>query len=274
MKKGQANILFIGGGNMAQALIVGLVQNNYDPRQIFVADRHAEKCKYLQDTYRIEAATDVQNFLLKADVVVLEIKPQGAKESCLTLQKHLPEQALIISIMAGISFNSLDAWLGGTRALVRAMPNTPALIQAGATGLCANTKVTQAQKNQVEAIFHAIGITAWVEQETDINTITALSGSGPAYYFYFMEIMQKAAEHMGIAPEVAKTFAVQTAYGAAQLALSSKEAVATLRAQVTSKGGATEAALKVMQEKNLSAILETAMQAAYDKSMEFSQRFN
>lgn len=263
-------MVFIGGGNMAKAIIAGLTRDKSHSHQIYVVDHHDEKCRALREEYKINATTDVNEVMEYADILILAVKPQDAQSTCKML-KNIPPHALVISFMTGVTLAHLSAWLGSSYAAVRAMPNTPAIVNFGATGLFANTQTNELQKAQAEKIFEAVGIVTWLKKEADINTIIALSGSGPAYYFYFMEVMQKHAEAMGLAPEVAKDFAIQTALGAAQLAANSTDELTTLRANVTSKGGTTAAAINVMQEQNLAQILAAAMEAASKRALELSE---
>lgn len=223
---------------------------------------------YFSDTLKVHASADIHEFLPLADVIVLAVKPQGARDVCLQLGEGLRDHSpLVISVLAGVTLGSLSEWMGGHLPIVRAAPNTPAMIQLGATGLFANEKTTPEGRRCVEKIITSTGIFAWVPREENMNAITALSGSGPAYYFYLIEIMREIAiREFGIDPSVANQFAIQTAYGAAKLALESGEDVTTLRARVTSKKGTTEAALKVMGDEGLSLIFEKALKACYARA--------
>jgi pyrroline-5-carboxylate reductase len=260
-------ILFIGGGNMTQAIVSGLVTNGHLPKALTVLDRNPEKRAFLSTQYQINVVEQLTPNLFDCDLVVLSIKPQSAKDACLQLRPFLKgKKPLILSVMAGLTISTLHSWLGEIFPVVRAMPNTPALVKAGATGLFASSSVTQEQKLQIESLLSSVGIMAWVEQENQIDIITALSGSGPAYFFLLIEAMQAAAIQLGLPKEIAWQFAVQTAYGASKLALKSQESVSTLRARVTSKGGTTEAAIAVFQQKDFSIIVEAAMVAAKNKA--------
>lgn len=267
----KAKILFIGGGNMARAIIKGLLKQGYDPTYIYVVDHHSENREFFAKKH-IQVGKEAEAFIANVDIVCLAIKPQGAQELCLKLHEKLAEVSpVILSIMAGITTASLNAWLGAHLPVVRAMPNTPVAVQMGATGLFATEQISDLQKAQVESILNAVGITAWLPAEADINAIIALSGSAPAYYFYFMEAMQVVAEKMGIAPDIAKAFAIQTAYGTAKLAFETEESLTTLREQVTSKKGTTEAALETFKAHDFSQIIEAAMRAAVKRAVELSQ---
>ncbi len=265
-------ILFVGGGNMTQAIVSGLITNGYSPKALTVLDRHAEKRALLSTQFHVNITDQLNSNLCDADLVVLSVKPQTAKAACLQLQDFLKnKKTLILSVMAGITINTLNSWLGETFPIVRAMPNTAALVKAGATGLFAASSVTPEQKSQIEALVSSMGIVAWLEQEAQIDSITALSGSGPAYFFLMIEAMQMAAVQLGLPEEIAKQFAIQTAYGASVLAQNSQQSLSTLRAQVTSKGGTTEAALAVLQQNGFSKIVEAAMKAAKERGEALSR---
>lgn len=264
-------ITFIGAGNMARSLIVGLLQD-----QANVALRVADPDQGQLDAIRQhwpDVFTSIDNLeaMQGADVVVLAVKPQIMRD----VVQGLAEQAqrsrpLMISVAAGIREQALNQWLGGNMPIVRCMPNTPALVQTGATGLYANAQVSDAQRSTAESILRAVGITLWFADEGKLDAVTALSGSGPAYFFLVMEAMQAAAEQLGIPAEDAHLLVVQTALGAARLALESNDPPAELRRKVTSKGGTTEAALKVLNEGGLSALFAQALQAAEQRSCELA----
>lgn len=259
-------ILFIGGGNMTQALVSGLIANNYSADKLTVVDRHAEKRELLASQFKINVAAELATNIGDADIIVLAIKPQSAKAACLQLRPFLKnKKPLILSVMAGITIQTLTSWLGEFP-LVRAMPNTPALVKTGATGIFADSKVNQEQKLQIEALVSSIGISAWLENETQIDAITALSGSGPAYFFLMMEAMQNAAIELGLPEKIAKQFAIQTAHGASALAQSSEQSLANLRNNVTSKGGTTEAAITVFEQRHFSELVKIAMKAAKERA--------
>ena len=252
------NILFMGGCNMTRAMVTGLVKTGYPSANIIVIDRHADKRAYFSEILKTEVGASIDPSVHDIAILILAIKPQGAESFCRALTTNVP---LIISVLAGVTLTTLQTWLGQPRALVRAMPNTPALIQAGATGLFANALVSMSQKSQVEQLMQAIGIYAWVAEERLIDVITALSGSGPAYYFYLLELMQQTAMKMGLPSKIARDFSLQTAYGAAKLALDSGVDVNELRASVTSKKGATEAAIQCMKAKGLVELVEESLHA-------------
>ncbi len=263
-------ILFIGGGNMTKAIVSGLVHQKYSPKKIYVVDHNADKRDFFaQQSIHVSAV--ITDFIEHAEIIILAVKPQGAKDVCLSFKHLMTPNQLILSVMAGITTQTLQQWFEQPLAIVRAMPNTPASIQCGATGLFANSQTSTAQKIDVELIMKAIGIIAWVNHEELLAAINALSGSGPAYYFYFIEIMQQLGAELGLPAELSKEFALQTAYGAARLALESKEDIAQLRAQVASKGGTTAAAIAMMTQKDLTATLRAGLAACYERAIELSK---
>ena len=261
------NITFIGGGNMASALIGGLTGQGYNAGNIRVVDVSRETREALQARYQVKIFADMAAEAVASDVIVLAVKPQQLREVAAALAPLLQQQ-LVISIAAGVRAGDLSRWLGGYRQLVRTMPNTPAMVSAGMTGLYALPEVAAAQRQQAETILQAVGATLWLESETGIDAITAISGSGPAYVFYFMEAMQAAATELGFSPQQARTLTLETFAGAAKLAAQSPEDAATLRARVTSKGGTTERALGVLEEAGVKASIVQAIQAAAGRSRE------
>ncbi len=257
------NIVFIGGGNMARSLIGGLLQAAHPHENLFVVDPNLEARQLLQSQFDISIQATAENVLPQADVILLAVKPQVLKTVCEDIAPMLKQRpCLIISIVAGIELSSINQWLGSDNAIVRVMPNTPALIGEGASGLYANAKVSDKQKKSAQKILDAVGSTVWVASEKMLNVVTALSGSGPAYYFYFMEIMIHWAKAAGLPEDIAETLTLNTAKGAAMMALSSEMEVDELRRQVTSKGGTTEAALKSLESDNLEQLLSRALEAA------------
>ena len=266
-----SKLLFIGGGNMAQAIIAGLIKNNYPAQNIFVVDRNENKCAFFEESYGIKASLTIEPLVSLADVIFLCVKPQGAQTTCESIQPLIAnKKSLIISVMAGITIEKLNLWLGEHLSIIRTMPNTPSFVQKGATGLFALSSVSDAHKKMAEFLLQAIGITAWLKQESDLNIIIALSGSAPAYYFYFVELMRKISIEMGLSSEVADAFAIQTIYGAAELAHRHEKDVIELRQQVTSKKGTTDAAIRSMESNKLELILREAMQAAIHRAEELS----
>lgn len=265
-------IAFIGGGNMASAIIAGLVKNGLASNQIQVVEPYApQREKLAQDFAGIVLHETPQATLANAALAVWAVKPQIFKEVAAQSAAFVP-QALHLSVAAGISSASLVAWLGSQR-IVRAMPNTPALVGQGITGLFALPAVNASDKAQIEQALAATGQTVWVQQEGDLDAVTALSGSGPAYVFYFMEAMMAAGEKLGLSAAQAKQLTLATFAGAAHLACASPESPATLRERVTSKGGTTYAALTTMQEANLAGIIDDAMHKAAARAAELGQEF-
>ncbi|EGV52080.1 delta 1-pyrroline-5-carboxylate reductase [endosymbiont of Riftia pachyptila (vent Ph05)] len=266
------SITFIGGGNMAASLIGGLIADGFDPTRIFVSDPDKEQLSQLAARYRIHAAADNQSAVEAAEVVVLAVKPQVLEAVARDLAEALQaSRPLVISIAAGVREAALLDWIGEGIALVRSMPNTPAMIQAGATGLHASAGVNDAQRNQAESILRAVGLTRWVEDEAQIDAVTALSGSGPAYFFLVMEAMEAAAVELGLDSESARLLTLQTALGAARMAIESRDAPATLRQKVTSPGGTTEKALGILEEGGLRDLFKDALLGAKTRSEELSK---
>jgi pyrroline-5-carboxylate reductase len=265
------HICFIGGGNMAGSLISGLINNQYPPEKITVTDPDQEKLNHLHRQFSINVNIDNLQAVETADVIVLSVKPQMLKSVCDAINKKLQiSHPLIISIAAGIRSTDIDRWLGGDHAVVRCMPNTPALIQAGATGLFANHKTDSEQKQLADQILSTAGITLWVDSETQLNAVTAVSGSGPAYFFLFLEAMQAAGKELGLDENTAAMLAKQTALGAARMAIEGSDDPATLRANVTSKGGTTAAAITSFENNNFNDIVKQALTAAHDRAIELA----
>ena len=272
MKK--AKIAFIGGGNMARSIVAGLIKDAYDPHQIWVADRNLDKCQALEQTYQVHTTSDLSQAITVADIVVLAVKPQNMRSLAVEIGRQIQQQQpLLISVAAGIKLSALQSWFGQATAIVRAMPNMPAILQAGATGLFANEQTSTEQKSLAEQIMRAVGIVLWLKNEKLIDAVASVAGSGPAYYFYIMEIMQNIAEDMELSPEEATLLAKQTIFGAAKLALETNEPISSLRQQVTSKGGSTAAALAVMQKNDLHGIFEKALYASNKRADELAQMF-
>ena len=262
---------FIGGGNMASSLIGGLINNNYPSHKITVSDLSDEKLNELSSRFTVNTEKNSAALAKTVDILVLAVKPQHMQAVAEQIAGAVQEsQPLVVSIAAGIREASLEGWLGGSVAIVRCMPNTPALVKTGATGLHANTHVDENQRNNTESLLRAVGITVWVDDEKELDTVTALSGSGPAYFFLVMEALEKAAIDAGLSQKTAQLLTQETALGAAKMALESSESAATLRHRVTSPGGTTEAALAVMEEQGLREVFESAIKAAKLRSEELS----
>lgn len=268
-------ITFIGGGNMACSLIGGLLIDGFNPDNIRVCDPDETPLQRLKERYAVQCSPFNDGYIENTDCVLFAVKPQYIKEAILQNQAALNQRRpLLISIVAGVKENAIQRWLESDLAIVRCMPNTPAIVQSGATALYANSRVSQAQKNLAESILRAVGLTVWLQEEQQLDAVTALSGSGPAYYFLVMEAMQLAGEKMGLSAEAARLLTLQTAFGAAKMALESDEDAAHLRARVTSKHGTTEAALTQFKEGHFMALFETALKAAQARAAELGELFS
>jgi pyrroline-5-carboxylate reductase len=267
-------LAFIGGGNMAAALISGLTQRGLPGDRFIVADPSTAQLQRLQQDYGINTATDNAAAVQGAEVVVLAVKPQQMRSVAQGLAPHLAAMhPLVISVAAGIPHAALARWFGAKIPVVRTMPNRPALNGFGATGLYAPAAVGAAHRALAESIMAAVSATVWVEHESQMDTVTALSGSGPAYFFLFMEALEAAAHERGLPREIAHRLTLETAFGAAQMARQSLDSLSTLREQVTSKGGTTAAALEVLDAAGLRAIVAHAVAAADRRSAELAAEF-
>jgi pyrroline-5-carboxylate reductase len=263
-------IAFLGGGNMAEALIRGLLAARLlPPQQVIVTDVRPERLDYLTRQFGIRALADNPAAAREADIVLLAVKPQQMIEVLKSIKSKISDSKLVISIAAGVPTARVERELGGKAHVVRVMPNTPALVGAGAAALCKGGYATNDDLETAEAILGAVGITVRTE-ERFLDAVTALSGSGPAYLFYVAEAMIQAGVEVGLTKEVAKKLAIQTVFGAGKLLKESGEDPAELRRKVTSPGGTTEAALKVMNERQLAGIFGEAIQAAARRSKELS----
>ncbi|WP_338849984.1 pyrroline-5-carboxylate reductase [Massilia sp. W12] len=268
------NLGFIGGGNMASALIAGVARSGMLGRLHVVDINPAQLAQYAHDYPGASTAQEINRSLMEMDVLVLAVKPQQMRQIALQLAPLLPQHGpLIISIAAGIRGVDLQRWLGGYGALVRCMPNTPALIGRGMSGMTAWPDVTAQQKQLAQQVLSAVGATLWLEHEEQLDAVTALSGSGPAYVFYFIEAMQSAAQLLGLSEEQGRQLALATFSGAAELAAQSPEPVAALREKVTSKGGTTQAALTAMEHAQTKTIIVHAIRSAYVRACELGDEF-
>lgn len=269
----QANttIGFIGAGNMAAAIIGGLVAKGRHPDSILAFDPDAAKTDKLREELAIRVADGNESVLNRCGVVVLAVKPQVMRDVLAPLAGALPgTPPLIISVAAGIRVASIEKWLDRSLAVIRVMPNTPALVGAGASGLYANDQVTPDQRDAAESLMQSVGITAWVGDERQLDTITGIAGSGPAYFMLFMEAMVDAAAARGLDPDVAHKLVVQTCGGAAELARQSPESLEQLRINVTSPGGTTERALESMKAGKVDEAIRDAVNAAADRADELA----
>jgi pyrroline-5-carboxylate reductase len=260
-------IAFIGGGNMASALVGGLLKNGFDSARIAVVEVDPGARDRMQAEFRVHATSDSSQAVNASTVIVLAVKPQQLREVAQHLRPLLSGQ-LLVTIAAGIRTADLSRWLGGYARVVRVMPNTPALVRAGVSALYAMPGVSADDRRQAESILLAVGATLWVEREDLLDAVTAVSGSGPAYVFYFMEAMEQAAAELGLTPEQARQLTQQTFMGAASLAQQSSDPPGVLRARVTSKGGTTERALQSLEGDAVKASIARAIRHAAQRSRE------
>ncbi len=267
----QLTLGFIGAGNMASSLIAGLCADGYAAEKICASDLDAEKLDALSSRYGITTSANNQAVVEKSQILVLAVKPQALRDVAIgiasTVQRCKP---LIISIAAGVTEADIDRWLGGGNDIVRCMPNTPALVKTGATALHGNDNISAEQRSRAEAIMRAVGLAVWVEREALLDTVTAVSGSGPAYFFLLMEAMEEAAVRLGLEPVTARLLTQQTALGAARLAMESEESPAELRRKVTSPGGTTEAAIGAFEAAGFSSVVLDAIHAAEKRAASLS----
>jgi pyrroline-5-carboxylate reductase len=264
-------IAFIGGGNMATALIGGLLRAGRSPGELLVVEIDAARCAQLQRDFGVQAVTAPDDSLRAAGVVVLAVKPQYMREACAAARPHLASP-LVVSVAAGTRSADIARWLGQP-AIVRTMPNTPALIGRGIAGMAATTQVSAAQRELAESILRAVGEVVWLDDEALLDAVTAVSGSGPAYVFYFIEAVARAGTELGLTEAQARTLAASTFVGAAHLAAESAEPLQTLRQRVTSKGGTTAAALAWMESNAVPARIVEAVHAAQRRAAEMGEEF-
>lgn len=260
-------IAFIGGGNMATALIAGLVKQAGSKSRLHVVDPNADALTRLASDYGVSTALAINGEIATVDIVVLAVKPQQMREVAASLVPHLGKQ-LVVSIVAGIRSADLSRWMKGYGAIVRAMPNTPALIGLGITGMVAFADVNEAQRATADSVLRAVGETVWLEDEALMDAVTAVSGSGPAYVFYFLEAMQATASDLGLNSEQSRRLALATFAGATQLAAQSDESLEVLRQRVTSQGGTTHAAIMSMDGAGVKGRIAEAIKAAAARGRE------
>jgi pyrroline-5-carboxylate reductase len=264
-------LAFIGGGNMARAIIGGLVTKGVArAANIVVVELDAVARLKLISEFGVQAVEKPGAELRTVDMVIFAVKPQQMREAAATVSPHLGDP-LLVTIAAGIRIDDLSRWLGGLERIVRAMPNTPALVHAGITGLYAPSVVGTADREAAEQLLSSVGACLWFESESDLDAVTAVSGSGPAYVFYAIEALEQAARELGIQEGAARSLALWTFVGAAKLAIERGEDPAALRAQVTSKGGTTERALEVLEAANVKERFVEAVRAACERSKELGQ---
>lgn len=263
-------IAFLGGGNMATAMISGLVKKGFMPQQIAVVEVLQANRTHLETEFNVRTTDSPTAMVESADIVVLAVKPQQMQAALAPLAGKL-HGGVVLSIAAGMRITRIMEYLGGYAKIIRAMPNTPALISAGMTGMYASDAVSDTQRQIAEQVLAAIGKTCWVDTEDDIDAVTALSGSGPAYVFYFLEALIAGGERLGLSADQAALLAKQTLLGAAQLAYASEESPTVLRERVTSKGGTTAAALDVFKQQNMDLTIAHAMLAAQQRAHELGK---
>ncbi|WP_421621873.1 pyrroline-5-carboxylate reductase [Alkalilimnicola ehrlichii] len=265
-------LCFIGGGNMARSLIGGLLADGFDPQAVRVADPDAGKRDDLASRFGVRVYADNLEAAADADTVILAVKPQVVRTVCEQLAAGSGDAGrLFISIAAGVREPDLTRWLGGQAAVVRTMPNTPSLVGTGATALYANDRVKERQRELAESLMRAVGLVVWLDDEAQMDAVTAVSGSGPAYFFLLMEAIEDAARDLGLPGETARLLTIETALGAAKMALESDESPAQLRQRVTSPGGTTEHALHVLEDGEYRALMARAVQAAAKRAQELGQ---
>lgn len=276
--------VFIGAGNMASSLIGGLLASEQLAQHVAVVDPNSEACDRAKERFGIHAAgslAELATIIADQPVgFVIAVKPQVVESACRAVSDFLSSRgsanassAVVVSVAAGVRASSMEHWLPANTALIRCMPNTPALLGLGATGLYANPACSQTHKDQAKQLLDAAGMSLWVEEESLLDAVTAVSGSGPAYFFYLIEQMTLSAVQLGLDETTARELAIETAFGAASMARHREHAPAQLRENVTSKGGTTAAALHVFNEQNVPAIVAQAMQAAHDRAAAMGDEF-
>ncbi len=262
-----ATIGFIGGGNMAASIIGGLLASGFAANSIRAGDPNTDSLARLRELGDIHTSEHNGDIIPGCDVLLMAVKPQLMKVVAEQIREDVQQQQpLIISIAAGVTSDSLNRWLGGDLAVVRCMPNTPALLRCGATGLFANAAVNPAQRELAEHILRATGLALWVDSEAQLDAVTAVSGSGPAYFFLLMEAMQASGEALGLSAELAAQLSQQTALGAARMALESDVDVAELRRRVTSPKGTTERAIDIFEDGGFRELVDAALKGAAQRA--------
>ncbi|MEH6580712.1 MAG: pyrroline-5-carboxylate reductase [Halioglobus sp.] len=265
-------IAFIGAGNMASSIIGGLIDSGHPAAKICAADPYPPSLEQLQALAPIKVSDNNADAVAGADVIILAVKPQVMADATASIAEPVRAAgAVTISIAAGVTIASMQQRLGTEAAIIRCMPNTPALVGCGASALYANEQVNDQQRQFADAILSAVGITAWVDSEIELDAITALSGSGPAYFFLFMEAMIDAGVHLGLTTETASAMAIQTALGASRMAMESDVDLVELRRRVTSPAGTTERAVQSFEQGDIRGLVTTAMQAAADRAAEMAK---
>lgn len=264
-------ITFIGAGNIASSLAGGLIAKGFEAPSLTLADINEQQLQTARSNLGVATARDNVAACAKADVIVIAVKPQVVAQIIPTLKEVVARRnSLVISVVAGTPLSKYTDWLGPEAAVVRCMPNTPALVELGATGMFANARVNDAQRDLARQILSSVGLALWLENEDQIDAITALSGSGPAYFFLVMEAMMTAGQALGLTESVSRQMTLQTALGAAHMAITSDAGPAELRRRVTSPGGTTERAIDIFEHGKLRELFAEALQAAYQRSKELA----
>lgn len=264
---------FLGGGNMARAIVAGLVSSGTDPQQVTVLDRHPEKLSALHEQFGVRTQQALGEWISELDVVVLAVKPQGLKTFCEQAAPFVSADSTVLSIAAAVSADAIAGWLHSSR-IVRAMPNTPAMVQKGFTGLFASKGANEEDRRRAQAVMQTVGSFEWVSDEAQLHLVTAGPGSGPAYVFLFMEALADALQQQGLEADKAKKLALSTVEGAAALARASDESFDVLRRNVTSKGGTTAKAIEAFEAHDLRGAVLAAVKACRDRSEEMSKLFS
>ena len=266
------NIAFIGGGNMGQALVEGLLKSGWLAESISIIDTDSSACKKLEEKFpQCHVYSQTEAALNIADIIVLAVKPQVMHVACEQIAEQCQsKRPLVISIAAGILIKDIDQWLGGELPIVRCMPNTPALVQSGATGLYANSEVSKEQREITQYILDGVGSTLWLDNELLLDAVTAISGSGPAYFFYLIEAMLEAGQSLGLTESQARQLTIDTAAGAAKLIKITGKDPKELRLTVTSKGGTTETAIDTLKQGDVKNVICTAVKNAAKKSKQLA----
>lgn len=265
-------ISFIGAGNMASAIIGGMLDSGFQASRIWASAPNDAHLQSIRKRFGISVTTDNRYCAQQADVIVLAVKPQIMADVCRDIAPIAQNtRPLVVSIAAGLGAESINEWLGGDLPIVRVMPNTPSLVGKGAAGLFASDSVTGAQKHMIQSVFEGIGVAVWVDDESLLHGVTALSGSGPAYFFLMLESLEAAAADAGLDPETARELAIQTMAGAAEMAARSDHDPAQLKKNVMSPGGTTEQAINTFEDGGLRDLVQKAYSAAYTRSEEMAK---
>ncbi|AOM02532.1 pyrroline-5-carboxylate reductase [Cobetia marina] len=268
-------IAFIGAGNMASAIFGGMIEAGYPADRIIATARSRDTLEALEQRYGVTTTQDNADAVARADVIVLGVKPQMMHDVCQALAPAVQERKpLVISVAAGITCDSLERWLGGELAIIRCMPNTPSLVGVGASGLYATSRVTDEQRALMDEMLTAVGIVEWVEEEGLLEAVTGISGSGPAYFFLFIEALEAAGIELGLDAETARRLAIQTGRGAAQMAFTSEHEPAELRRRVCSPNGTTERAINSFEGDGLREIVSRAAKASSARAAELARELD